>query len=353
MAKAKSAAAPTPPEIEHIERASLSRPTDLFGTDTSGHAAVLRRLQKAIHPDLFAGDKALQKRADAAFRKLMQLYTMVGGRVATAPAAQIGKWTVLNGYSRGDLADLYTVSAADGAQSVLKLARAARDNDLIMAEADALGLLNSPWKQHSGKLYPAAVQDKLHGYLPTLCDTITAGGRAGNVLSFEDDYIPLSRFNDIWTNGVDFRHLVWMCNRALTVLIYAHSRGLIHGAVLPEHLLYHPGKHGIKLVDWCYSVSMESGRFIPAISAPRKTMYPPEVTRKFKPVPATDLYMLMRSLAAVKADWPAAFENIKMWAMAASPNSRPQTAQELADRWEEAAEAQYGKPAFVELKLPN
>lgn len=359
VAKPKSAAAPAsaplpvPPEIIRIERASLARPTELFGTNTSDFSAILRRLQKAIHPDLFDSDVVLRERADAAFRKLQQIYTAAIGKTAPSPAARMGDWVIEAGLSRGDVADLYMASPATDKVSgaaVLKLARIARDNDLIKAEAEALTLLHSPL---TGKGATDAL--KARAYLPAFYGSVTASGRAGNILSYEDGYIPLSRFNDIWVGGILPQHLVWIVNRALTVISYAHHRGLIHGAIVPEHLLLNTTTHGIKLVDWCYSVTMESGKAIAAVSVPRKGMYAPEVLRKIRPTAAADLYMLLKSVATVRLDgvWPKALDDIRTWVTADSPNSRPQTAIDLAERWMEAADKTFGPRKFIELKLPN
>ena len=75
-----------------------------------------------------------------------------------------------------------------------------------------------------------------------------------------------------------------------SALGWAHRAGVVHGAVLPEHVLIHPGEHGLVLVDWCYSrrrpaqTAARAGR-----PAPRR--YPPEVPAAARPPPATDIYL--------------------------------------------------------------
>lgn len=50
--------------------------------------------------------------------------------------------------------------------------------------------------------------------------------------------------------GIDARHLVWIWRRALELLVYLHSDGWSHGALLPQHLLLHPRDHGVRLLGW-------------------------------------------------------------------------------------------------------
>ena len=91
----------------------------------------------------------------------------------------------------------------------------------------------------------AAFSD-VHGNTPAL--------RA--VLAAIDDLGPdlVVNLGDIASGGVDPRDAAWMWRRLLVALGFAHRAGVLHGAVLPEHVLIHPGEHGLVLVDWCYSV---------------------------------------------------------------------------------------------------
>ncbi|MEO8924606.1 MAG: lipopolysaccharide kinase InaA family protein [Caldimonas sp.] len=50
--------------------------------------------------------------------------------------------------------------------------------------------------------------------------------------------------------GVDARHVVWMWRRVLELLSFVHRGGWSHGDLVPDHLLVHPGDHGILLIGW-------------------------------------------------------------------------------------------------------
>ncbi len=50
--------------------------------------------------------------------------------------------------------------------------------------------------------------------------------------------------------GIDARHAVWMWRRVLEVLGHVHASGWVHGNLVPQHLLVHPGDHGIRIIGW-------------------------------------------------------------------------------------------------------
>jgi hypothetical protein len=89
-----------------------------------------------------------------------------------------------------------------------------------------------------------------------------------------------------------------MWRRLLLALSHAHEREVIHGAVLPIHVLIHPAAHGLLLVDWCSSVQQPglTGRHIPAIDAEYAAWYPSSVLAKVPPTPAVDLEMGLRCM---------------------------------------------------------
>ncbi len=189
-------------------------------------------LRLLIHPDRFGRDAAWVKRAEAATYKLESLYAIKKQRPVT-----IGKWTIIAPLAKGDIADLHRAESA-GTQGVLKIAQAARDNDLIDNERKTLKAIHkssSPFGR----------------YLPSTLDGFTASGRAVNVLTLADGFIPLADLKSIVS--LDFRHVVWMMNRALSALGFVHRLGVVHGSVTPDHLLYCPGDHNLCLVDWCYA----------------------------------------------------------------------------------------------------
>ncbi len=337
-------AARTNSVIDRIEAAPDWK--SLFGSDHSKYIFIHRDLQIGCHPDQFAADPVMQKRAEAAFQQLEQMYGQAIGKPRSATPLKVGDYIVEGTFSRGDLCDLYRVkSTIDKVtdNGLLKLVRSAKDNDLMEAEAFTLAHLHEPKDDTS---------ITFQRFIPKLMGSVKADGRCGNILSYSDGYIPLADFNKLWPE-LDMRHLVWMGNRALTALSYIHHRGVVHGAVLPCHMLYQPANHEFKLVDWCYSVKLGGGKHIPAIVSKYKWLYPAEVMRKLPPTPATDIAMLFKSLGTLRTEWPLQFKAISDWATAGSHNARPQSTDELCSRWMETAKKVYGPRKFIPLEMPT
>ena len=306
----------------------------LLGPDAQAN---YRKYAKLIHPDV-VGDK-LRPRAEIAFAKLSGAYELLNGKKITPAATVIGKWVVGDAIAKGDLCDLYHAQNSESVHGVFKIARSPKDVDLMEQERYALKTLHA-----------AKGADNYGKYLPMLLDTLDASGRRVNVITAADG-LTLAAIHEYYAGRVDFRHVVWMVNRALSVLGYAHRYGIIHGAVLPEHLIYGPVSHSLKLVDWCYSVTTESKKHIPAIVKERKDFYPAEIFRKAPAHSATDIYMLFRSMKMV-APIPPRFGPIFEWCMAASPKWRPTDAWKLQNQWVKLAREEYGEPRYLKLDIP-
>jgi hypothetical protein len=76
--------------------------------------------------------------------------------------------------------------------------------------------------------------------------------------------------------GVDAKVAVWALKRLLEVLHWSHLSGVLHGAVLPPHVLIHPRDHGVMLIGWSTAVSWSRSRAptVPAISRAWNEWYP-------------------------------------------------------------------------------
>lgn len=300
---------------------------------------VYQNLARLCHPDVVT--EVPKKRAERAFQKMTEFYAQITGKtVANAPV--VAGYVVERPLAKGDLCDLYQVtSVKDSSPAILKIAQTPVDNDLVANEASALKLLHADKRT-----------DEFKRYLPRLVESFKASGRQANILSVAENTFSLNDLGEMFPRGLDFRHVVWMGNRLLSILGYAHRNGIIHGAVLPAHLLYRPFDHGLVLVDWCYSVKI--GEPLKARVKAHVTDYPPEVARKMPATAATDIYMAalaLRSSVLLK-DIPRRFLGIFEHCLAASPNARPQDAWDVQSRWKQKAEEEYGPHRFVELQVP-
>ncbi len=102
--------------------------------------------------------------------------------------------------------------------------------------------------------------------------------------------------------------MAWMWRRLLFVLGYVHRRGIVHGAVLPAHVMILPAQHGLVLVDWCYSsIASDDSNGNPPIKAiveAYRGWYPEEVLKKQVPGPATDIAMATRCVVQLMGGDP-------------------------------------------------
>ena len=93
--------------------------------------------------------------------------------------------------------------------------------------------------------------------------------------------------------------MAWIWRRLLIALGYAHDRAVVHGAVLPTHVLVHPEAHGLLLIDWTASVldAPVTGAHVTAISPAYEAWYPLAVLARKPPTPAVDVEMGLRCMA--------------------------------------------------------
>jgi serine/threonine protein kinase len=202
-----------------------------------------------------------------------------------------------------------------------------------------------------------AADPRHRAYAPRLVETFrhrdnTATERRVNVLGRLHGFHTLADVRAAHPDGLDPRDAAWIWRRLLVALGWAHRAGLVHGAVLPEHILVHPAQHGLVLVDWCYST--EPGGTIPALVDRHRGLYPPEVLNHEPASPATDIHLAshcMRQLMGERAPSPLrAF--IRGCTLPAEAR-RPHDAWRLLAELDEALERLYGPRTFRQFTMPG
>ncbi|MFD0686748.1 molecular chaperone DnaJ [Actinomadura fibrosa] len=319
-------------------------PADLFGDDADEAARRYRRLARLVHPDATDGyTRDAFIRLNALWRAYKGDSSVIATRRRTyrlVPGAEVD----------GDLARLY---AADGGASVLlKMPRDPRDSDLLEREAVALRQLP---KDGDGRFLP---------YVPRLVesfkhrDEVTGARRHVNAVARLDGFHTLAEVAEAYPDGVDPRDAAWMWRRLLVGLGFAHRAGVLHGAVLPEHVMIHPGEHGLVLVDWCYSVPgcyahVDGSGRVPAMVARHAGRYPPEVLARRPASPATDIYMATLCMTGLMGDRaPRAMRAFARGCLLPAQNRRPSDAWRLLGEFDELLERLYGPRRFRPFHLP-
>jgi hypothetical protein len=144
--------------------------------------------------------------------------------------------------------------------------------------------------------------------------------------------------------------------RLLVALGFAHRAGVVHGAVLPPHVMIHPADHGLVLVDWCYSTCV-SGEPIPAIVERYSDWYPDEVLGSQEPFPASDIFLAARCMTHLmtgrQTAGGAALGKFAAGCMPQQPSRRPQDAWQLLRELDDLLERFYGPRRFRPFTMPG
>ena len=301
---------------------SASQPGDLFTDDA---ARCYRRLAQLTHPDACPDDR----RAASAFTKLAALWRQHAERGGTAIA-------------KGDIANLYQVR-----EGVLKLVRDPADNDLMRREATALTHLAT------------RVDSRLRAFFPRLAqvrrqrDPRSGAERQASVLGRLDGFRTLAQVRSAFPGGIEPPDAAWMWRRLLAAIGTAHRAGIIHGAVLPEHVMIHPAEHGLVLVDWCYSSTGAVGP-LPAIVARYRDWYPGDVLAGHPAGPDVDIWLATRCMTdLIAGSVPPLMASFATGCTLANPRRRPADPWELLAEFDEVLDRLYGPRTFRPFTMPT
>lgn len=336
--------------FDHLDKACC--PEDVFGAGDDP-LAVYRKMVRTCHPDLHE-----EPLAKATFQKLNALKDEAKKRIEDGDYGKriplphctplvIGKYIVKPKPIAGDIADLYWVQ---GATHIVKVARSHDDNDLIRAEATALRLLDG-------------IKGPVSDGVPLLVESFQIDGkrkREANVILDLPGFVTAQYVQS--KMNVDARTAVWMFKRILSLLTWVHHFGLVHGAILPPHVLFYPDndgqgndarKHSIRLIDWCYSVDFKSRTRLSSWVPAWKDHYPPELLEKRSIGPSSDIYMAAKLIRYLCKDVPVPLNDVLVKCVHLNPASRYQKAKDVFDAWVSAATATFGTPKWHDFEIPK
>ncbi|MFG1916079.1 serine/threonine protein kinase [Micromonospora sp. NPDC048898] len=304
---------------------------DLFGTDQP--ARRYRELVAALHPDRLPADPAVRAEALDAF---IHVTTRWQARQVTV----LGDYRLGTPAHSGDLADLYDV----GDDRLLKLPRRPTDNDLLAREAHALRTIAERGDPRYLPYVPRLVDEFPHR------DAASGAERRINVIATAPGLHDLDEVRHAYPDGLDARDVAWMWRRLLVVLGLAHRAGLVHGAVLPRHVLIEPDAHGVVLVDWCFSAPV--GGTVPALVPGHSDWYPPEVAAKRPCGPGTDIAMASRCMSWLMGSRaPRELHAFAQGCRQRSLHARPADAWRLLRELDQVLDRLYGPRTFRPFTL--
>lgn len=332
------------------------RPEDLFGyvKDDPDHKQaqkLYRKLARIVHPDTAGEWRRVQ--AEAIFAKLGRLYAE-----QTGAGTGDGRFTLTTRKrtyvaSRAVFKDEITTTYPclwmeddEEHEGLMKMPRSPRDSDLMQAEAEALR------KIHEG-------DERWHPFVPELVESFrhrdlkTKTERRVNVtVGRPTGWYSLAEVHDAYWRGLHPKDAAWMWRRVLTVLGAAHACGLVHGAVVPENILILPEKHGLMLVNWCYSVPMNTA--VRAIPKGSHAFMPPEVLAKEPATQATDIYVASKVMLWLMGERaPVQLRSFVKGCTLGREAMRPHDAWKLLREYDDLLERLYGKRKFRAFRMPG
>jgi serine/threonine protein kinase len=235
---------------------------------------------------------------------------------------------------------------------LVKIAKQEYFNDLIEMDASVLSRI------HPEKV---DVRTKLWKYYPTSYGSVLVEGKQAHILEPIPGCVTLADVLKAYPDGIDYRDMAWMFKRILVGIWYAHRRGIIHGAILPPHILLTLGDHGGRIIDWSYSTSPQVK--VPAMVTDYEDYYPPEVMNSEPSRESTDLYMLTKCVQALLgADLktkefpdsvPDPIRGILGLCLNDSAYMRPVDASDVHDTFDKLMKEAVGKSTFRHFELPG
>lgn len=257
----------------------------------------------------------------------------------------------------GDKSDVFQARSDDETPErvTLKRLREMGDGDLHDHEIDTLNLLAK-----------SLVRGSVHfsRFVPQIV-TSQNSKTEKPVIAFRERgtfHFTLADVMREYPEGVDFKTAIWIWKRMLMILDWVHANRLVHGAVLPDHVLLDVPNHNARLLDWGYAEPF--GHPLKAISAANRAFYPTEVLSGSPLDPRVDIAMMTRCVIAILGGNPAGKilpssvpDAFRSWMLEQAGYESLQTvcddAYALHERVSATAKQVFGPPAFHALSMPR
>ena len=311
----------------------------LFGDASSSEALKrrYRRLAKVAHPDANPGNET---EASQAFEHLKRLFERAQTQLAHGPTVLLKTRRFAYEAKRRPT---YTGHSCQYHETVdgknwLKLARTAKANSLVTNEARRLKQV-------------LALADKDWAYFPVFVESfrVNSGGKSRlQATVFSRAPEQLYSFVEVlkqYPGGINPKDAAWMFRRMLFALSVTHKAGVVHGAIMPEHILIQPEQHGVVLLDWKYATT--PGTVIRHIPIGTRGWYPPEVLNRKQATFATDIWMAVKTIRYLLENrTPKPMRAFFNGCTQDNPRLRPQSAGELLEEFNDLIERMWGPRKF-------
>lgn len=331
--------------------ATAKCPEDLFAVNVQGS---YKELAKVAHPDAGGSTEVFQKLQQwyALAKAKMQAGTYGNRNALTQPVTietKTYKFNLTDRIGSGEKCNIYGGMDQGNNLIAAKIPRSPANNPLLDREYATLHYLRTEARTKD-------LQAMCH--LPKLPQSfmIPVGAANKRILVFPwlTGFYSMAKLIDLFPAGLDIRDAAWIFNRILGALLISSQAGIVHGAVLPQHVMLSPKTHNAILIDWSYAV--KKGEKLSKISAEDSQWYPAEVHQK-KPVGlSSDIYMaatcFIRLTGNYWNDAPAKIRGVIKGCLL-SQKYRTADPWEVLHDFKAVLEVYYGPRKFRELKIPT
>jgi serine/threonine protein kinase len=211
-------------------------------------------------------------------------------------------WALGQCIANGEIADVYTGQRARWPTElvVLKFLRDHRNSKILDNEWEALQMLHRSSAPGADTFTMLLPQPVLHG-------NISAGQYEGTHMSIfrweSGFYNSLEAVIRVYPQGIPPRASIWLWRRILETLSFIHASGMVHGAVLPSHILIQENEHGARLVG--YGCAGRAGEKLLTVPGGSESYYPRSAQTRITLTAQLDLVMSARCMLAVLGGNPA------------------------------------------------
>lgn len=260
-------------------------------------------------------------------------------------------WILLAPVARGEISDVFQVVRQrwPGERALLKVLRERADAPLFEQEWRALTQLAA-----SDGPGLAILRSRLPQ--PIRCEPQPSSGSPRMLLGWAPGFEhTFEHVRAALPAGVEARAALWMWRRVLEILSALHKNGLVHGAVLPQHLLVERGEHGVRLVG--FSCAGAPGAALLALCQAYERCYPRALLDGGQLLPQHDVSMSARAIqfvlgadagGRVPSGVPAPLAEL----LESVANGRGELeAWALRERLGALAQQLFGRPTFCPLEL--
>lgn len=270
-------------------------------------------------------------------------------------------WAVDECIAVGDISDVYTGKRARWPTelAIIKILRDPQDTALFDNEWDVLQTLQRSDARGSDIFTMLLPQPILHG---TISDGSYTGQRV-NIFRWASGFH--HTFDDVlqaYPQGIHPRASIWIWRRILEILSFIHNSGMVHGAVLPSHLLVQENEHGIRLVG--YGAAGPSGKKLPTISQRYESFYPKSAQSGSGLTPQLDIAMSARCIIAILGGDPGTgslptsvpprlARLIRQIALSESSGPAREDAWSIREELGVIAGEVFGPPRFIPIVMPS